>query len=278
MPRGSSRSSEVFKAVLDSARSQLHVSKTSAAAFAHTGIRGDERAAALANFFKEHLPANIGVAKGEAIDYLDRRTGQLDLVVYDADMASPISSQSENVLVPAESLLAVIEVKSVISQDELNGCYAAAKKVRALRPFKRSFVGPRTDGKAADDGNMRCMYIVFGYGTNIREQDWLESEFGRIQSAAVSSSGSPELVDMVYVLGRGIIRPSFQTGKTIDGDSEETFLEFYMHVVNFLRKEVQRRPTMDWQAYTTKTAKGWKKLGASTSNNSLKRTRGTRAA
>jgi len=263
MPRGSNRSSEVFKAVLDLARSQLDLSTAAAKTFVHNVLRGDERAAALASFFKAHLPKNIGVAKGEAIDCRDRRTGQLDLIIYDADMAAPISSQSENVLVPAESLLAVIEVKSVISQDELDACYTAAKKVRALRPFKRPFVGPRTEGKAADDRDMRCMYIVFGYSTNTGQRDWLNSEFNRLRLSASRANGSLELVDVVYVLGRGIIRPSRQSGKAVDPNGEETFLEFYLHVVNFLRKEVRRRPVMDWQSYTTKRAKGWKRLSSS---------------
>jgi len=52
MPRGSSLPSEVFKAVLDSAARQLHIASSEASAFEHTGIRGDERAAALANFLR----------------------------------------------------------------------------------------------------------------------------------------------------------------------------------------------------------------------------------
>ena len=81
MPRGSSLPSEVFKAVLDSAARQLHIASSEASAFKHTGIRGDERAAALANFLRQHLPSNIGVSKGEAIDFRDRRTGQLDILI-----------------------------------------------------------------------------------------------------------------------------------------------------------------------------------------------------
>ena len=155
MPRGSSLPSEVFKAVLDSAARQLHIASSEASAFKHTGIRGDERAAALANFLRQHLPSNIGVSKGEAIDFRDRRTGQLDILIYDADMCAPISSQSENVLVPAESLLAVIEVKTTLTQKDLNGCFIAARKVRAIRPFKQSFVPAREEGKPAEDGNFR---------------------------------------------------------------------------------------------------------------------------
>ncbi|MBR8510652.1 DUF6602 domain-containing protein [Burkholderia cenocepacia] len=260
MSRGSSRHSEVFKAVLDTAARQLHIASNDATAFHHRGIRGDERAAALANFLKQHLPSNIGVAKGEAIDFRDRRTGQLDILIYDADMSAPISSQSENVLVPAESLLAVIEVKSILTQDDLKACFASAQNVRAIRPFKQSFVGAREDGKPAEDGNFRCLYVIFAYDTNLSISDWVTKEFNRLLVASKDAKGKMNLIDVVYVLNRGMIHPSKGAGKVNDEDQMNTFLEFYLHLVNFLRREMPRRPAMDWQAYSTKTSKGWKQL------------------
>jgi len=262
MPRGSSRHSEVFKEVLDVAARSLHIASRHAAAFQHAGIRGDERAAALASFLKQHLPRSIGVEKGEAIDFSDRRTGQIDIVIYDADMAAPISSQSENVIVPAESLLAVIEVKTTLTQNDLNACFKSALKVRGLRPFKRPFVASREDGRPAEDGASRCLYIVFAYETNVGSADWLEKEFKRLGVAAARVKGSLNLIDVLCVLSRGMIRPANGTGKVNDADQMSTFLEFYLHLVNFLRREMPRRPAMDWQAYTTRTARNWKKLGA----------------
>jgi hypothetical protein len=263
MPRGSDRPSTIFKAVLDAAARQLHIASNEATAFQHTGIRGDERAAALANFFRDHLPSTISVAKGEAIDFRDRRTGQLDILIYDADMASPISSQSENVLIPAESLLAVIEVKTTLTQNDLDACYAAAKKVREIRPFKQSFIAAREEGKAAEDGNFRCLYVVFSYGTNLSADNWLNKEFNRLDVSAKAINGKLNLVDVVYVLNRGMIRPAKNAGKINDVEQMNTFLEFYLHIVNFLRKEMPRRPAMDWQAYASKTSKGWVPLGPS---------------
>lgn len=184
MPRGSSKQSAVFKAVLESAKKQLHLASDTASAFRHSGIRGDERAAAVAKFLRDHLPPTYGVAKGEVIDCNDRRTGQLDILIYDADMAAPISTQSENVLIPAESLLAVIEVKSVLSQEELKKCYLAAAKVRQLRPFKQRFVPARDQGQAVTDGTHRCLYIVFAYRTDLGKDAWLEKEFHRLVEAA----------------------------------------------------------------------------------------------
>jgi len=131
--------SVIFQNVLKQAEEQLALAARQAANFEHKGIRGDERANALREFFVNHLPSTFATRKGEAIDYSDTRTGQIDFCIYDAATASPIQASSENALIPAEALYAVVEVKSVLTRDELEMCVAAAKKVRQLRPFKQRF-------------------------------------------------------------------------------------------------------------------------------------------
>ena len=204
MPRGTRIPSVVFQKVLKDARAQLEISSERSADFDHSGIRGDERAAALMQFFSDHLPETYAVSKGEAIDCLGNRTGQLDIIIYDRSMAAPISSGVENVLVPAESLLAVIEVKSVLTQDELRICYRAAKKVKKLRPHKGKFVSARMDGAPANDGAHRCLYVVFCYSSNLGQTNWLDKEFRRIISAANLVHAAPDAVDVLCVLGNGI--------------------------------------------------------------------------
>jgi hypothetical protein len=259
MPRGLRKASAVFKEVLNQASKQLEVESAKAKTFQHRGIRGDERAAALASFFREHLSGAFGVAKGEAIDCFDNQTGQLDILIFDKYASAPISTQSENVLIPAEGLLAVLEVKTTLTQDELQRASASAQKVRQLRPFKNRFVAPRIDGKPAEDGTFRCFYGVFAYDTNLGEDDWLKKEFARVTVAAAKAKTSLDSIDIVAVLSRGLIRPGKPAGKTNDSP-EATFLEFYLHVINFLSREYPRRPPVDWQNYTTKTAKGWTTL------------------
>ena len=267
MPRGVREPSDVFRAVLDEAAKKLALSSQEAVSFEHRGIRGDERAAALAEFLRTHLPRNFDVKKGEAIDFSDTRTGQLDLVVYDQAGSSPILVGNENILLPCESLYVVIEVKTVLTQDELNGAYRSASKVRCLRPFKTRFVGSRTDGAAADDKNYRCMYIVFAYSTNLGMENWLSKEFKRVELSANSAGCSLDVVDRIVVLDRGMINPCTSTGKATDKDGESIFLELYVHIVNFINRERDRRPPVDWQVYSARTSPGWMKLKSDLSNN-----------
>jgi hypothetical protein len=57
----------------------LRLESDEAGTFEQKGLRGDERAA-LAKFFRERIGDRFDVQKGEAIDYQDTRTGQLDFV------------------------------------------------------------------------------------------------------------------------------------------------------------------------------------------------------
>jgi hypothetical protein len=57
------------------------------------------------------------------------------------------------------------------------------------------------------------------------------------------------LLDQIVVLDRGLIKP--QTAVAIEkAESINFFLEFYIHLMNFLMREKSRRPPIDWLAYT----------------------------
>ena len=171
MKRADKNPSQVFQHVLRQAEECLALAAKSAANFKHHGIRGDERADALNQFLASHLPQSFATGKGEAIDFSDARTGQIDLFIYDRIAASPLLVPQENILLPAEALYVVIEVKSVLTQAELDKCAAAAAKVRALKPYKKEFSASPTKGAAPADC-IRCLYIVFAFTTDLSEDQW----------------------------------------------------------------------------------------------------------
>ena len=258
MPRGTRTSSEIFRAVLRDAEKEIALASQQASSFKQTGIRGDERAAALMRFLRQHLPAAYGVGKGEAMDYRDRKSGQLDVIIYDKSGSAPVYGGAENVLVPCEALFAVIEVKTTLSQNELNKSYKAANVVRSLRPFKEKFVGPRTGGAPADDNRARCMFLVFAYQSDLGVDRWLAKEFRRVKMAAEQAGANMDVIERIVVLSHGMINPCDASGKECEEDDQGIFLEFYLHLVNFLDRERGRRQAVDWQIYSSRSAKGWK--------------------
>lgn len=257
MRRSTKNPSQVFRKVLDEAEEKLHLAERSAANFRHRGIRGDEKAAALSDFLAAHLPNTFAIGRGEAIDYRDARTGELDLFIYDRATAAPIQSSGDNLLIPAEALYAVIEVKSELSQNELNKCAVAAAKVRSLKPFKHKFSPSPTKGEAPVN-NYRCLYIVFAYRTDLGQEHWAQKEFARVKRAVATLGHDTSLLDRVVVLDRGMIRPQVEAARVRDG-SGGIFLDFFIHLVNFLMREKKGRPPIDWTAYTSSSK--WLQVG-----------------
>lgn len=261
MPRGTAVSSEVFRSVMDKARQRILLESSDASDFEHRGIVGDERAASLARFFEERLPDRFGVSKGEAIDYCDTRTGQLDFVIYDKARCAPIRVGNENLLLPCEALYCVVEVNTRITADELDASYIHAGKVRALQPFKQSFIAARQDGADAEDRRDRCLYVIFGYTSNLgNDAEWSKKEYQRICSAAGAAEVAVDCVDRLIVLDRGIINPQKPAAKWETEKADSVFLESYLHIVNFLGRESERREPVDWQMYGPRSASGWKTL------------------
>lgn len=261
MPRGTNTPSDVFRSVMEKAKKRILLEGDDASDFEHNGIVGDERAASLATFFNERLPDRFGVRKGEAIDHCDTRTGQLDFVIYDRSRCAPIRVGNENLLLPCEALYCVVEVKTRITQDELDKCYISAGKIRKLRPFKKPFVAARQDGADAKDHRDRCLYVIFGYTSNLgNDADWTKKEYQRLTAAAQSAKAPTDCVDRLFILDRGIIDPKKRAGKWESGSADSVFLESYLHIVNFLGREAARRQPVDWQMYGPRSAKGWKSL------------------
>jgi|HubBroStandDraft_6_1064221.scaffolds.fasta_scaffold03484_6 hypothetical protein len=253
--------SDVFRSVLDRARQRLMLESADAGDFQHNGIRGDERAGSLAKFFRGSLPDQFGVEKGEAVDCFDRRTGQLDFVIYDRSRCAPIRAGNENLLLPCEALYCVVEVKTQVTQRDLDSSYVAARKVRALRPFKQAFIAARRDGSDAKDDRDRCLYVVFGYASDLANtSQWTAKEYRRMSGSAKTAGTGVDSVDRLFVLDRGIINPQKPAGKWETGSASSVFLESYLHIVNFLGRESARRKPVDWQMYAARSATGWKSI------------------
>ncbi len=254
------KGSEVFRGVLADARRQLVYDFEASKWFAHAGIKGDERAEALAAFLKSRLPPAFGISTGEVIDSSDQRTGQLDLIIHDQTVTRPVHSGRRNELYPCEAVYAVIEVKSIFNRAEAKTCLIAAEKLRQLRPFGENFVDSRVEGQPAHKGTHRAMYVVFAFATDIGPTNWLRAEYDRLLSVATEQKTPLSLIDRLLVLDRGMINPDRAQGKMIDSDLEVLFAEFFLHLVNFLERERNRRPNLSWQQYALPQSKGWESL------------------
>jgi hypothetical protein len=201
MSRSARKKNEAVEGMLDEAEKNLHAAFEKSAGTKHSGIKGDGRSRYVIDFLEKRLPQAYGFAhKGEAVDYRDIRSGEIDIAIYDKLRNAVLSDHP--VWLPVESLLAVIEVKRLLSEEELRTSYLASKQINSLRPFKKSF----TLARPGDDDNpptpakvqiapkpMRCFRTIFAYATNLIENDWLTREWERVQKVTRENGCDPAL-------------------------------------------------------------------------------------
>lgn len=135
----------MLKAHLDAVEQQLlHTSKIPANA-GHMLHRGTPREAFIKQFLIGHLSAKAAVGTGEIIDSnsLPRQLrNQFDIIIYKADYPKIDLGGGINAFL-AESVIATIEVKSLLTQSDLQTAIRSANKAKKLQ---RNLVTSVTSG------------------------------------------------------------------------------------------------------------------------------------
>jgi len=231
----------------------------SSAAFTHPGMKGTGRENAITRFLSNRLPARFGVGRGQVFDRDGGHSGQLDVVIYDQLNAAPLYTDEDNPLLPAEALLAVIEVKTTLTRAETAKALNGAGKVARLKPGGKRFAPPRHRGEASS-ASPRCLFNIFAFDTDLSETDWLAKEWQRVNEVAKENHVQVAQIDRLVVLRRGLIIPRDCVG--ISSAGEQRILgDWYLHLTNFLAREAARRSSFDWEEYGHEDAmSGWIRL------------------
>lgn len=109
---------------------------------------GQERAAFIDQFLSQAFPSLFRFGTGDATDVVGARSGQLDVVVEFPFMPSlPIAGGSSSRLYLAESVAAVVEVKSNVATQWNQALHTAAQ----LAPLRRSFGAQMIMGPSPTD-------------------------------------------------------------------------------------------------------------------------------
>lgn len=177
----------------------------------HSLHKGTPREAFIREFLESHLPANVAIGTGEIIDAGSRpgeQRNQFDIVIYKRsypklDFGGGISGFL------IESVIATVEVKSTLTQSELEKAIKAARNAKALVPnvtsvFSSGYIPPKAlNYVVAYDGPAQ-MQTVYGWVNQIHQSLGIRvprlppNPDQRLQSASPS-------IDGIFVLKRGFI-------------------------------------------------------------------------
>lgn len=103
-----------------------------AADLEHNGVKGAMREALMSELLRPLLPPDFGVATGVIISADNEQSPQQDIIIYNKRILPPFLTDGP-ALIPVESVVATIEVKSTLTAEELKKAYENVTGVRRLR-------------------------------------------------------------------------------------------------------------------------------------------------
>ncbi len=112
---------------------------------AHWGEDGRYKEAVLKNVISRFLPKNLSIGTGFVINPKKELTNQIDLIIYD-DRSPVLFSEGDFVIVPANIVRAIIEVKTSIRngsdlKETIKKCEQNGKKIETVAQNDKIFNG-----------------------------------------------------------------------------------------------------------------------------------------
>lgn len=108
--------SELFRAKVQELRTMF----LATGGLAHNGEKGSFRETFVKEIFELFLPVQFGIGSGVILDKWGRQSPQVDLLIYDKRTMPPILELGGNGIYAFDSVLRVLEVKSVVDGKALD--------------------------------------------------------------------------------------------------------------------------------------------------------------
>lgn len=164
----------------------------------HPGGKGTEVEDILKEFLNSHMPKRFLATSGIIIDNENNSSKQTDVIVYDA-LSSPVYRFSETTqIIPADTVAAVIEVKTCLNKKELEDAYKKIASCKGLKktPFSKLDQAPT----GIEATTIDTLGIVFGF-----DSDSSLKKIAENIEQLNTEYDSKLWPDLVVVLDKGVI-------------------------------------------------------------------------
>ncbi|MDX2306898.1 MAG: DUF6602 domain-containing protein [Hyphomicrobium sp.] len=121
----------------------------------HRPTSGSNREAVIRKFLAHHIPSRFGIGEGIVISRADQVSNQADVVIYDKQFNEPLNSDLPAKLFLAESVFALIEVKTELTPSQLDDSLSKCIKFKRL---ERRFDGSPVMPAIADS-----LFVIFAF-------------------------------------------------------------------------------------------------------------------
>ena len=177
----------------------------------HTLHKGTPREAFIREYLEGHLPSNVAIGTGEIIDANSlpgQARNQYDIVIFKRSYPKlDFGGGITGFLI--ESVIATIEVKSVLTQAEFGNAAKAAFNSKHLAPntvtsFSTGYIPPRVLNYVVAYDGPASMKTVHGWiGPEYSKLGIAPAQLPQDGNARISTPG--EAIDGVFVLGKGFL-------------------------------------------------------------------------
>lgn len=202
----------LLRAHMDSVEEHLLAISRVPANSGHSLHKGTPREAFIREYLESHLSQNLAIGTGEIIDSTSQAgesRNQIDIVLYRRNYPRLAFGGGIHAFL-AESVVAIIEVKSTLTSEELGKSIRAARRVKQLqkhvvRSFHTGYQPPSIlSFVVAYDGPAQ-MKTVHGWIDPLHKTEGIESPPLPVTGEARTAIASPS-IDAVFVLGRGFVQ------------------------------------------------------------------------
>lgn len=161
----------------------------------HQGLKGNLRETLIRELFRPLLPPGMGAGTGEIITAGGQTSRQQDVVIFDQKILPPILYEGVTGIFPVESVLYAIEIKSQLTNQELEKAHENAKALLDLE-YQPGFWDRY--GQPVGGGEEKLRPAVFAFDTDLGQDSQSELErYKRLLGAE-----QPGIVD-ICVVGKG---------------------------------------------------------------------------
>lgn len=189
---------KIFKSISEKLISEFQLT----AQIWHGTGKGSAREAALRKFLKDYLPQRYAVGSGAVISPENKKSGELDIVIYDPLYCPILIKTDTHSIYPIESIYGAISVKSHLDSGELADAYQNIASLKSI-VSKESFTASPMQGFAVGMGFPMPVTAIVAYDAN-RSLDAIAEQAKKLDAKLSDISLRP---DFIVVIGKGIIGP-----------------------------------------------------------------------
>jgi hypothetical protein len=201
--------------------------------------KGRAREVFVTNLLRPYISPTVSICTGCITDYEGGQSRQIDIILFDKTVIPPLMLTEIEGIVPVESVLATVEVKSLLTRTELRKSMENARSIKLLEPLFAEI-------KRSDEPKRSPPAYVFAFKSDLGHK----SEYQRLKEVVDHSNRDGR--DKVYVPVSALCVPGKALVYCTEATKEPKFCEReadneYGEVVEFLMRMVDTASLLSLQ-------------------------------